>query len=577
MTAITPSADEEDFKEGTAAPLSDEVLWYLESRGYEVPDKTPLWRTPEPVNVEGAVFDPERVDKVIRAVEALRHTKGRWAGKPLKLEPIQIAYFVAPIFGWIHQDSQGDWVRIIREVWIEMPRKGAKTTLSGAFCMYLAFADGEGGAEVILGAASKDQARIAYQPLKALVDASPAMKRAGIKATKTQIEKAVTSSTLKPVSSRGDLAHGANVHGGLIDELHVHKSPDLLEAIETGVGSRSQPLTIIITTADDGSTTSVYAQRRERIEKICRGSLEGSSTYGVIFAMPRKGDPFDEKNWYNANPLYPVTPTPEYMRAQAEKAKSSPAELASFLRLGLGVRSDKAQKFFDMERWDMNAGEPVPFKSFRQREAYGGLDLGSVSDLTALVWMMPRADGGFDVVPRFWLPEDALKDLDGRTHRTATSWVKRGLITLTPGDTTDYNYIKDQILDDMDVLDVVQIGYDRWNASQLVNDLIEADVPMVRVPQNLAAMSPAMKELDRLIRIGSRGTPMIRHQGNQVLKWNADNLRARSDANGNIAPDKKNSLDKIDGISATLNALSTFLALNDGGPSEYETRGLEVV
>lgn len=571
----TPSPDLTLVEGGAAAPLSEEVKWYLTDRGYDLPTKTPLWRTPEPRDVEGARFNPERVDKVIRAVEALRHTKGRWAGKPLRLEPVQVAYFVAPIFGWERQDSLGDWVRIVRSVWIEMPRKGAKSTLAAALSFYMAFADGEGGAEVLLGAASKDQARIAYQPLKELVDSSPSLKNAGIKATRTSIEKPATGSFLKAVSSRGDLAHGANVHCGLIDELHVHKSPDLLEAIETGVGARSQPLTIVITTADDGSTTSVYAQRRNQIERLCLGTLTDENTYGVIFAMPKDGDPFDEKNWDNSNPLYPVTPSPEYMRQAAARAKSSDTDLASFLRLHLGVRSDRASRYFNIDRWKMG-NHKINEAKLARAEAYGGIDLGSVSDLTALSWLFPKSNGSFECLVRFWLPEEALKSLDARTQRQASAWVKQGYITLTPGDVTDYNYIQNQVLEDMDKFDVIQVGYDKWNATQLVNDLSEEQVPLVKVPQNLASMSPILKEMNRLILLNTPQTPMFVHGGNPVLTWMADNLRTREDANGNIAPDKSTSMDKIDGISATLNALGVYLSTVEAA-SAYDTHRLEIV
>lgn len=578
MARATPSRKLEDLVENLdaqSAPLSPEVEYYLTSRGYEIPKKRPLYRTREPRDVPGAMFDPARVDKVLKAVEALRHTKGKWAGKPLRMESIQVAYFIAPIFGWVHEDSSGDIVRIIRNVWIELPRKAAKTTMVSALSFYLAFADGEGGAEVLIGAASKDQARLAYAPLRELVLSSPALQRAGIKATKTTIEKAVSGSVLKAVSSRGDLAHGANIHGGLLDELHVHKTPDLLEAFETGTGARNQPIVFIITTADDGSTTSVYAQRREKIERIATGVLKSTSTYGVIFAVPKEADPFAEATWDMANPLYPVTPSPEFMKAQAEDARSSEVALASFLRLHLGIRSDRATRFFPMDRWTANAGL-VDEAKLRGREAYGGIDLGSTSDLSALSWIFPDGKGGFDNVVRFWMPEEALPSLDARTMKMASTWVKQGYIRLTPGDVTDYEFIRRQIESDLEAFDVVQVGYDPWNAQQLVNELTASEAPMVKVIQGIRLMSPALKELDRLIRTGSEKDPVFRHGGNPVLRWNADNVRVREDANGNIAPDKKHSMDKIDGISATLTALSTFLSV-ENMVSAYEDHRMEVV
>lgn len=558
-----------------AADLSPEVAWYLESRGYEPPTCRPLIRTPEPRNVKGAVFDPARVDQKIDALSKLRHTKGKWAGQPIRPTSVQVAYIIAPIFGWVAPDDDGNLVRIVREVYVEMPRKGAKTTLTSALSFLLAFADGEPGAEVILGAASRDQAGQAYRPLEALARSSRVLTDAGVTATKKAIERASDGSFVKAVSSRGDLAHGANVHGGLIDELHVHKSPDLLEAIESGTGARSQPMVIIITTADDGQTTSVYALRRALIEKVAARVLKVPHMYGVVFAAEESDDPFDPKTWAKANPLYPVTPSPQFMRAAADKAKAGPVELASFLRLHLGIRAKQDARFVDLARWDRNASMVVE-SDLAGRRCFGGLDLGSTSDLTALVWLFPGC-GGYDVLCRFWMPEAALDKLDARTQRNGSAWVKQGFLTLTPGDVTDYDWIKAQARKDLDVFDVAGVGYDRWNATQLVIDLENDGAPMVKVGQGFASLSGPMKELERLVLAGTAKAPLLRHGANPVLRWMADNLRAAVDPAGNLKPDKAKSMDKIDGMSALVTGLAVAMGAEAESQSIYETRDVLVL
>lgn len=586
----------------SVSELSPEVQWYLESRGFGSPTCTPLIRTPEPEKVPGALFDPARVDRAITALRALRHTKGKWAGRPLEPTATQVAYIIAPVFGWVAPDEQGDLRRIIRDAYVEMPRKGAKTTLVSAIAMIMAFADSEPGAEVILGAASRDQAGQAYKPLELLARNSKVLLDAGVKPTKSQITRASDGSFIKPVSSRGDLAHGANVHAGLIDELHVHKNGDLLEAIESGTGARSQPLVWIITTADEGSTTSVYAQRRALIEQLAKRTLKAPAMYGVIFAAPDRVpcsehkptkrarekcevcdedgqvpvDPFDELVWAAANPLYPVTPSPEFMRAAADKAKANPTALASFLRLHLGIRSKKAKQYVDITKWDRN-GSLVDRIRLAGRAAYGGLDLGSVSDLTALSWVVPDEEGGYDVLWRFWLPEEALPALDAATARSASGWVKAGWITLTPGDVTDYDFIKLRVREDLNHFDVQGIGFDRWNSSQLVIDLEEEGAPMVKVGQGVASLSAPMKEMDRLIRAGSVKRPLLRHGGNPVARWMADNLVPYMDAAGNVKPDKAKSMEKIDGMSALVTALAVAMTAEAPVRSAYEDHGLLTV
>ena len=592
-----------------AAELSPEILWYLEDRGYGVPEVVPRIRTPEPRGVKGAVFDALEVDAKIEALSYLRHTQGRWAGRPLVPSPAQVAYIIAPVFGWrielatyirgsdeiqepTHKAAalrKAGWVeladsrrkaRIIHDAYVEMPRKGGKTSLVAGLAMLLAFADGEHGAEVLLGAASRDQASRAFAPLAAVAKGSPILAQAGVRALRTGIFQESTQSFIKTVSSRGELAHGANVHGGLIDELHAHKNGGLLEAIESGSGAREQPLIFIITTADDGQTTSVYAQRRDLIEKIAKNVFKAPAMYGVVFAADDDDDPWDEKTWAKANPLYPITPNPASLRKEADKAKVNNAAKSSFLRLHLGIRSKLDAAYFNLDAWDANAGEDTSVydsPALRGREAIGGLDLASVSDLTALTWLFPAPGGAYDVRTRFWVPEAAIARLDVATANSASSWVEAGWLALTPGDVTDYGYIKNHILADMERFDVRSIGFDRWNSTQLVIELMEAGAPMERVSQSVQSLSAPLKELDRLVRVGARGKPMLRHGGNPVLRWNADNLRPYIDANGNVKPDKKRSLDKIDGISALTNAMFVAMTMTRYESAYDSDNGLTVL
>lgn len=565
--------------------LSPEVVWYLESRGYGLPKCFPKFHTPEPRRVKGAVFDAGEVDRKIAALKHLRHTKGRWAGQPIIPTSEQVAYIIAPIFGWKHpsEDEPDRLIRIIRDAYVEMSRKGAKTTLVAALGMTLAFADGEGGAEVYFGAASKDQARNAFQPLKAVAAASPMLKAAGVRALASDITQDSTSSFIKVVSSQGELAHGSNVHGALVDELHVHKNGSLLEALESGTGARSQPLIFIITTADDGKTTSIYAQRREMIEKLSKGVYKNPYQYGVIFAADDNDDPFAEETIAKANPLYPVTPSREFMRSAVKKAQTGgPVALASYLRLHLGIRSGLATALFDMRKWDLNRGNGwADIKDLAGRTAYGGLDLANVSDLTCLAWLVKDPDRpGYDVLLRSFIPEESLPALDSSTDRNASAWVQQGWLTVTPGDVTDYNFIKAQALADAQQLDVYGIGYDRWNSSQLVIDLAEEGLPMEKVGQGYASLSAPLKELDRLHRLGARNRgkePLLRHAGNPVLKWNADNLRPAKDPASNLKPDKTKSMNKIDGMVALTIAMSVALTVEAPLSSAYENAGVEVV
>lgn len=583
------AADLEELK------LSPEVAWYLQDRGYRPPDCPPLIKTPEPRDVPGARFDPARVDKVIAAFRQLRHTKGRrFAGQRFDPESWQVAYLLAPVFGWVHRSpDSGNWVRIITIAYFEMPRKNGKTTIVGGIGLYLTAADGEFGAQVVAAATTRDQAGFVFEPVRQLVNKSPGLKR-HMRALKHRITHPASGSYFQPIANAGDAQHGADIHGGLVDELHLHKVMDLIEALETGTGSREQPLIVYITTADAGKRHTPYDSKRSLIEKLARTVLKRPTTYGVVFAAEKpeyhegklvKGDdPFAEATWKKANPGYGISPTRRSMVEAAEKAKDSPAELASFLRLHLGIRTKQETRYLDVDQWDMNASI-VDLSRLQGRECWAGLDLGSTSDLCALVWVFPTDDGAFDVLLRCWAPEDSIEALDARTASAASVWVKQGWLTTTPGDVTDYDFIKAQIGRDRDEFLVQEIAYDRWNATQIVNDLTTDGAPMITFGQGFASMSAPTKDLQRLIKVGARADehgapvkPMIRHGGNPLLRWMVDNFAVAMDPAGNVKPDKKNAGDKIDGVVALIMALARATAAREAeGTSAYEDEGLMIV
>ena len=531
--------------------LSEEVRWYLRTRGIAHPDCPPRFLTPDGSQLPGAVFDPARVDHVLRVFSLLRHTQGRLAGRALKPDPWQVAYIIAPVFGWVRENDDGDVVRVVRSAYFEEPRKNGKTTIAGGCAIYLACADDEPGAQVYAVAAGKDQARYCFDPVKVLAEKSPAL-APHCRVTASRIVHVPTSSYFAVVSSLADLLHGANVHGAIIDELHIHKTAGVVEAVESGTGSRRQPLIITITTADDGRQGTIYARKRERIEQLARGALVDPSTYGVVWAAdPEAGgyDPFDEATWASANPGYGISPTREYLRSAALEAQQSPAQLAVFLRLHLGIRTKQETRYLDLPAWDGNEAD-IAEPALAGRDCFGGLDLASTADLCALCWDFPDGAGGHEAIWRLWVPEAALESLNRRTAGQAAVWVRRGWLTPTAGNVADYDHIRQQVNRDRAAFRVREIAYDPWNASQLVNDLVADGAAMVPLRQGYASMSPPTKALQRLVLEGR-----YRHDGNRCLRWQVDNFAAEMDAAGNVKPSKAKAGDKIDGLVAAIMAL----------------------
>jgi phage terminase large subunit-like protein len=553
--------------------LSPEVAWYLLSRGIPLPDCPPRWKTPEPRSLKGARFDPERVDRVIGAMRHLKHTKGsQFAGRPLVPDPWQVAYVIAPVFGWV-RESSGHWARIISNLYVDIPRRNGKTTLAGGLAMYLTCADGEDGAEVYALAAGKDQARKTFDPVKAIAEKSPAV-GPNVKCLADKIVHKRSGSFFQVVSSVADLMHGANVHGAVIDELHVHKKPDLVETVETGTGSRLQPLVAIITTADDGRMDTIYARKRKYVEQLARKVIKDSSTYGVVWCADPNDDPFAETTQRKANPGYGISPTREYLDRAAKRAQNSPADLASYLRLHLGIRTKQAEKYIEMPVWDRPKNATVvDVAAFHGKPAYGGLDLAATSDLLALAWTFPAADGSYDTIWRYWTPEDNIRRLDERAAGMATVWVRQGWLQTTPGDVADYDFLRADINADRERFDVREIAYDPWNSTQLVNNLTDDGATMTQMRQGYVSMSPPTKEILRLLRSG-----MYRHGGNPITRWCVDNLAVSMDPAGNLKPDKSKAGDKIDGFVAAVMALDRAINRPKVRVSAYESgAGLMVV
>jgi phage terminase large subunit-like protein len=557
--------------------LSPEVAWYLVERGIPLPDCPPLIRTPEPRDVPGAVFDPERVDKVLKAFGLLRHTQGQWAGQPLRPDPWQVAYILAPVFGWVRWDDDADaYVRIVRTLYVDVPRKNGKSTLCGGIAIYLTCADGEPGAQVVAAATSERQAGFVFQPVKHLAEKAPRLK-GHVQALKKKIIHTRSGSYFEVVSSVADAQHGANLHGGIVDELHVHKTPDLVETIETGTGSRRQPLIAMITTADSGKQHTVYARKREYCEQVARGTLTDPTFYGVVWAAEAGDDPHVEATWRRANPGYGISPTRAYLAKASAEAQQSPADLAKFLRLHLGRRTKQETKYLTLESWNRNAGM-VDEQALTGREAYGGLDLAATSDLCALCWLFPDDErGGFDALWRLWTPEDNVEALDRRTAGAASRWVREGLLVATPGNVADYDYIQLQIERDLDAFDVRSLGYDPWSAVPLTNELAKTNAPLVKVRQGFVTLSPPLKELQRLLLKGTPEAPQLRHGGNPAVTWMLDNLAVSMDPAGNVKPDKARSAEKIDAMSALVTALSEAMTREPAKKSAYEDDDLMIV
>lgn len=520
----------------------------------------PLLQTPLPPKVVDAWFDVAAVERVLKFFLLLEQQIGRWAGVPFKLLDWQVKYEIAPVFGWKHPDG----LRIVRTVWDEKPRKNGKSTEASGLGLFLLCADGEHGGEVYAAAGDKDQARIVFGASSKMAQGSRSLMRRvngkpRVRALRSVLEYPSTGSIFRVLSSAADTKMGLNVHGGFVDEVHIHKTPDLIDTLETGTGSRDQPIIWFITTADDGKIESVYAIKREYAENVAHGTIDDPTFYAIIFAAPEELDPFAESTLEVANPGIDFTVKRDYLLRKAKEAQSTPALTNRYLRLHLNQRTQGLTRWLTIGRYDAAAGL-VTDGDWAGRQVFGGLDLSTTTDLTAFVFDADDGEGAI-VRPMFWLPEERAEILERKHRLPFARWAKEGFLTLTEGNVVDYDRVVADILREEKRLGckLGEIGYDEWNATQTVIGLEKLGYTCKRIPQTYSGFSAAMKEIERLVEGSTSKRPLYRHSGNPILRWNVDVVQVRQDDNENmrpVKPERHKTAARIDGIVAAIMARS---------------------
>lgn len=515
----------------------------------------------------GSVFSPEAVERTLKALRALRHTKTRrWKGRPLDPDPWQVVWIIAPIFGWVydwdHPDDELAGTRVVREAFVEIPRKNGKTSLSTGLLIVLLCADGEPGPEVYSAAVDKSGANRIIDDAKTMIRSSPALLKM-VKPKNLQaglIKYPRNGGIMRALSKIAEAAHGLNVSGAVIDELHVHKRRDLLDAIITGTGARDQPLVVIITTADEGGEHSIYAEYHDRTEQIAAGVKSDPSHYGVIWRADESDDPFADETIAKANPGVGTTVTWDYLRGEAEKARTTPSYLPTYQRLHLNVRAKSTAGLIRIRDWNAQpAIQSVVPEQLTGRLAFGGLDLSSTTDFTAATLWFPNdpanEDDGGVVLPAIWVPEERVDELEHLCQVPLTRWIDDGWLHTTEGNVVDYSEVRRHLNHWRKDLGFViqQVGYDPWNATETVNELLEDGWDMVPVRQGYSSLSAPTKLLERRV-----AQQLVVHGGNPALRWMADSLHIRRDENDNVRPVKPNrqeSAKRIDAMVALIMAL----------------------
>jgi phage terminase large subunit-like protein len=524
--------------------------------------------TPSPFMLETSHYDKAKADRAVAFIENLRHTKGKWAGKKFLLLPWQ-EQIIRDLFGIVGENGKRQFLT----AYVEIPKKQGKSELAAAIALYLLYADNEPSAEVYGAACDRSQASIVFDVAKQMVQMTPALlKRSKITAATKRIVNYSNVGFYQVLSAETGTKHGLNVSGLVFDEIHAQPNRKLYDVLTKGSGdAREQPLFFIITTAGTDKNSICYELHSKALD-IKAGRKKDHTFYPVVYGLTEADDWNDEANWYKANPSLGHTISIDRVREAYKNALENPAEENVFKQLRLNIWTSATVCWIPDHIYD-RGNLSIDLESLQGRECYGGLDLSSTSDITAFVLVFPPRgeDEKYIVLPFFWLPEDTLALRCRRDHVLYDVWELQGYIQTTEGNVIHYGFIEKFIEELGEKYHIKEIAFDRWNATQMVQNLEGMGFTVVPFGQGYKDMSPPSKELYKLLMEGN-----INHGGHPVLKWMAQNVVMRQDPAGNIKPDKEKSVEKIDGIVATIMAIDRCIRNKDSDGSIYDERGIIV-
>lgn len=513
-------------------------------------------------------YDKKKADRAVTFIENLCHTKGKWAGTPFWLLPWQ-EQLIRDIFGIVKADGN----RQFRTAFVEICKKVGKSELAAAVALYLLYADNEPSAEVYGAAADRQQASIVFDVAKQMVEMSPAlMKRSKLMGATKRIVNYSNAGYYQVLSAEVGGKHGFSVSGLVFDEIHTQPNRQLYDVLTKGSSdARQNPLHFIITTAGNDRHSIAYELHTKAVD-ILEGRRVDPTFYPVVYGLKDDEDWEDEANWYKVNPSLGYTVDIERLRDAYREAKQNPADEVTFkwLRCNMWVSSTVA---WIPDAIYMRGNEAINAALLEGRDCYAGLDLSSTGDITALVLIFPPRDKNekYVLLPYFWIPEETIPRRVKANSVPYDIWEKQGYIMATEGNVIHYNFIEKFIMDLSEKYHILEIAVDRWNATQMIQNLEGEGFTIVPFGQGFSSMSAPMKEFYRLLMEGR-----IIHGGNPVLRWMAGNVVIDTDPAGNIKVTKAKSKEKIDGIVAAIMALDRCIRQEGQSGSVYDERGLLV-
>jgi phage terminase large subunit-like protein len=497
------------------------------------------------------VFSEPAIDRVCGFIETLVHTKGEWAGHPIRLEPFQVWIF-ANIFGFLRKS---DGLRKHRSAFVLLPRKMGKSIIAAGIGNYMAFADNEPGAEVYCGASNLAQANEVFTPAKRMAEMSPGFIEAfGVEVMAKSIYSEMTGSTFVPVI--GKTKDGSSPHCAIADEAHQHKDDTQIGAFKTGMGARRQPLLLIISTAGN-QLAGICRTEQLDAEAVLKGSAVDDRLFSAIYTIDPDDDWRDFSVWRKANPNMGVSVSEEYLRGEYEKALQSPANQANARTKYLNQWVAAANGWLNQVHWAKAGDSKLSIADLKGSTAYVGVDMSTRQDLTAIVVIVPLPDGKRAIFPFAFVPEGAVQDSPNAP--AYASWVESEALVATEGTASSFVEIEAKLTDLCEHFNVAEMVFDSWQGENTRQKFEAMGFNTSIFVSNSSEWTVAMDDFEASLKNGE-----LVHPNNPVLDWCAANVCAyQSGVSRRPVKPSKAGHEKIDLIVAGLYA---FAASNKAPP-----------
>ena len=497
------------------------------------------------------IFDQKRAERPIKFIERFcKHSKGEWAGKPLRLELFQKA-FISALFGFIDKTTG---YRKYRETLFYVARKNGKSVMLSGIALYMLIADNEAGSEVYAVASKKDQAKIIFTEVCNMVNQSPELKEI-IKKRKSDLYFPLTFSKMQPLGKNSDTLDGLNSSLVIMDELHSIKDRNLYEVMKQSQSARRQPLLVMITTA--GTVREcIFDDMYKYACGVCDGTLKDDRFLPIIYELDNKEEWLDPMKWEKANPSLGKIKKIDDLIGKVERAKNSPRDLSGVLTKDFNVIQTVSNTWLTFD--DINNTETFNIDSFRGYYAIGGADLSITTDLTcATLLLMDKSEKRY-VLQMYWLPRDNFEERVKKEKIPYDKWLEAGLLRLCNGNTINYSDVTDWFMEMVNKYEITPawIYYDSYSAKYWVEEMQQNGFNMVRCIQGAKTLSLPMQRLGADLQ-----AKKINYNNSSILKWCITNTGVQTDRNGNIVPIKATSSKyRIDGLASLLDA---YVGLNE--------------